>query len=134
MNSEITKGDFLASVSSNGEVYTAGAGKTATTCPLDMRFFPFDHHKCEIEFANWLYTFNEIRLFNLTRDLDLQYLSINSQWHVKGAYMEVRLIDNTNGTGGYELVVITVCKYSLRTPIVSRLRLLYFLFLVNERK
>ena len=115
MNSEITKGDFLASVSSNGEVYTAGAGQTATICTLRMTFFPFDHHKCEIHFNNWMYSSNELKLFNLTSDLDLQHLSINSQWHVKRAYMDVRVkvFNDGSGTGEYEFVVVTICKYQL---------------------
>ena len=115
MNSEITKGDFLASVSSNGEVYTAGAGQTATICSLRMTFFPFDHHKCEIRFSNWLYTSKELKLFNLTSDLDLKYLSINSQWHVKRAYMDVRanVFEEEFGIEEYEFVVVTICKYQL---------------------
>ena len=36
-----------------------------STCPIDVRFFPFDHQTCAMKFASWTFAANEVRL-NLT--------------------------------------------------------------------
>ena len=36
-----------------------------STCPIDVRYFPFDQQTCKMKFASWTYTANEVEYYCL---------------------------------------------------------------------
>ena len=87
LQSGLNSGDYLADVTSEGLVDLTTAGETITSCPIDMRYFPFDCHKCQLSITNWVYPSKLVQLNNASHELDLSFYNENSQWKVTSTAM-----------------------------------------------
>ena len=72
--------DFRVHVKHDGHITWAFGGNLATTCELDMTYYPFDRQHCKIELENWSY---DGRHVNLTYKHD--YIDVDN-YHVSGLW------------------------------------------------
>lgn len=71
---------FRAMVYPDGSVSYFTAGRTTTSCILDMTFFPFDVQACYIHVDSWTYTAVKVHLVNITQQLNTRFYRQNGQW------------------------------------------------------
>ena len=72
--------DFRVDLHHTGRVLWSFGGNFATTCTLDMTYYPFDIQKCDIVIDNWAYTSDAVDLVNSTSDVHMQDFSVNGEW------------------------------------------------------
>lgn len=59
-------------------------GKFSTACPLDVRYYPFDHQNCTVVFANWHYTKDQVNLSIAEHIIQMDAYETNAEWYVIG--------------------------------------------------
>ena len=58
--------DFRVYINYTGKVTWSFGGNLATTCDLDMTYFPLDTQTCYLRIENWAYTGYQVKLTNKT--------------------------------------------------------------------
>lgn len=80
-------GKIMLYVRSDGVVNWSPPFRTATSCPIDHRYFPYDEHFCKVQMGSWTYPSGELSL-NIAYDKHpeeamIQKFSIeNPQWEI----------------------------------------------------
>ncbi|CAJ0578672.1 unnamed protein product, partial [Mesorhabditis spiculigera] len=89
-DSQYTKSVMSTDVVVNfmGNVTYATAGIFKSSCPLDVRFYPFDHQNCTLKFASWAYDGTKIDLHLPTRIGDKSNYMISTEWELKEIWAE----------------------------------------------
>ena len=64
---------FRVIINHNGKVIWMFGGVIATTCYLDLTYFPFDLQKCDLMFENWAYKNDTVDLYNTHHAAYTQY-------------------------------------------------------------
>ncbi|KAK0418598.1 hypothetical protein QR680_013661 [Steinernema hermaphroditum] len=66
-----------------GNVTWSAAGIFKSSCPLDVRYYPFDFQNCLLKFASWAYDGTKIDIV-LDSDMgDQQNYMTSTEWHLK---------------------------------------------------
>ena len=81
--------DFRIELYSTGRIIWSFGGNFATTCQLDITYFPFDKQKCSIEIKNWSYTQMAVNLFSMTDTIDTDDMYPNGEWNVRRTGVDV---------------------------------------------
>ncbi|MFH4973495.1 hypothetical protein AB6A40_000204 [Gnathostoma spinigerum] len=55
-----------------------------SSCPLDVRFYPFDYQNCTLKFASWAYDITKIDVFLTSDQGGETYFIPSSEWHLNG--------------------------------------------------
>ena len=63
-------------------------GVFATTCDIDITYFPFDEQDCPIEIGAWSYKSSRMNLTNTTSTMETQEYKVNGEWDI-----EVRVVE-----------------------------------------
>ena len=72
--------DFRVDVKHTGRVLWQFGGNFATSCTLDMTYYPFDIQKCDLVVENWAYSMDMVNLINASPTMHLQDFSVNGEW------------------------------------------------------
>ena len=63
----------------------AFGGNFATTCTLDITYYPYDNQVCSLIIENWMYTTDAVDLVNKTPEVSMHNYSPNGEWDVDGS-------------------------------------------------
>ena len=74
--------DFRVDIKHTGRIIWSFGGNFATSCTLDMTYYPFDMQKCGIEVENWSYTREAVNLIKRTEDVHLADYEVNGEWNL----------------------------------------------------
>ena len=85
-----------------GMVFWIPGFKWITSCKLDLYYFPFDEQWCEVQFVNWNYGAEEMKLVigapNNVPNVSLDYYVPNGEWTLKdtktGTYTKLEALAN----------------------------------------
>ena len=110
-------------VSSNGKVHWEPGGVFATTCDIDITFFPFDIQACPIEIGAWSYKSSQMNLTNVNTIIETKGLKPNGEWKLKSTL------------ASWKEVVLPCCpdiKYSkvVFTMVLSRRYMFYIMNII----
>lgn len=109
-------------ISHDGKVTNSFTAVYKATCrEMDMTNFPFDAHKCYLDFASWTYSGNELDIFETSLSHDLpasMKLIAHSEWDIE--------ITNTEKLVEYECCPNETYP-TLRINIALKRKPLYFL-------
>jgi len=78
----------LASVDYEGNVFWPPPTKFRSTCPVDVKYFPFDDQTCNLKLSSWMYDGTKLNVTNLTSNIDLENYVPNGEWEL----LEARLV------------------------------------------
>jgi hypothetical protein len=67
-------------VKHTGRVLWEFGGNFATSCTLDMTYYPFDSQSCEIVVDNWAYSKDAVDLINASSIVTTTDMSANGEW------------------------------------------------------
>lgn len=70
-NDEVMK-YFRVELRHTGKVLFVPGGKISTSCPLNMRYFPFDYQTCMLKVSMWVHTCKEAKVYTIRSDVDLE--------------------------------------------------------------
>ena len=70
-------------ISSNGNVHWEPGGVFATTCDIDISYFPLDEQACPIEIGAWAYKSSRMNLTNSISRVEMQEFKKNGEWHMR---------------------------------------------------
>ncbi|CAJ0943318.1 unnamed protein product, partial [Mesorhabditis belari] len=89
-DSQYTKSVMSTDVVVNfmGNVTYATAGIFKSSCPLDVRFYPFDHQNCTLKFASWAYDGTKIDIHLPTKIGDKNNYMISTEWELVEIWAE----------------------------------------------
>ena len=63
---------------------------TSSTCPIRIKYFPFDNQTCRLSFGSWLHTTNDLVFVPCEKTCaNMQYLKPNNEWALDQIYGEV---------------------------------------------
>ena len=83
--------DFRVEVQDTGQILWSYGGNFATSCTLDMTYYPFDTQSCNITIDNWAYTKDLVDLINATSTVIEQEFLPNGEWDL----IDSEVITNT---------------------------------------
>lgn len=68
-------------INANGIVVWSPFFNWVTSCDIDAFYFPFDNHRCRVEFMNWIYKVNLVN-FTITPNasVDTSLLKKSADW------------------------------------------------------
>ena len=72
----------------DGEITWSFGGNLATTCALDMTYYPFDRQKCTLELENWSYDGSHVNLVYKHDHIDLDNYQQNGLWLLEKTSVE----------------------------------------------
>lgn len=72
-------------VNGNGKVMWVPPAQFTVLCALNLKYWPFDQQECEMKFASWTYSGNQIDLQIMNNDTEahLDLLILNSEWELE---------------------------------------------------
>ncbi|CAF1348277.1 unnamed protein product [Rotaria magnacalcarata] len=79
-------------VSFEGTVTWLSTGIFKSSCPIDVRYFPFDEQNCTLKFASWTYDSARIDLSQKTNTGDLSNFMANSEWEIIGLHVKKNIV------------------------------------------
>lgn len=56
-------------------------------CKINVKFFPFDHQVCDLEFGSWTYNGHYIDINPLSKQLNFSQLVENPGWHIVDVFV-----------------------------------------------
>ncbi|XP_045183477.2 neuronal acetylcholine receptor subunit alpha-5-like [Mercenaria mercenaria] len=65
-----------------------------TSCEVEMTYFPFDVHTCELQFTPWSYT--SVKLTSFSDTVGLESYSTNALWEILETSVEKRKVANVD--------------------------------------
>lgn len=68
----------------DGKMSWVPLGIYISTCPMDIRWFPFDEQLCIMKFGSWTYDGSKINLTKKWDYVDKETYSPNGEWDVMG--------------------------------------------------
>merc|ERR1719495_784034 len=77
----------LASIDHTGDVFWPPPTKFRSTCPVDVKYFPFDDQTCNLKLSSWMYDGTKLNVMNRTTNIDLENYVPNGEWEL----LEARL-------------------------------------------
>ena len=83
--------DFRVEINSNGRILWTFGGNFATSCTLDMTYYPFDKQTCNMIIGNWAYTNDSVRLTSLTTQVTKQVITIRSHYKLYTASVHTKV-------------------------------------------
>uniref|UniRef100_A0A0N4ZEX3 DRB sensitivity-inducing factor large subunit n=1 Tax=Parastrongyloides trichosuri TaxID=131310 RepID=A0A0N4ZEX3_PARTI len=69
-------------VNYQGNVTWISAGILKSSCPLDVRYYPFDSQSCYLKFASWAYDGTKINILLNNESSDQSYYITSTEWHL----------------------------------------------------
>jgi len=71
---------------SDGTVSQTPPGIFTSTCPIDIKWFPFDEQECKMQFGSWTYdgTKIDLQLLDGLSAGSLDGYSTNGEWDLLG--------------------------------------------------
>ncbi len=72
----------------NGQVHWEPGGIFATTCELDITYFPFDKQQCHIKVGAWAYYSQRMNITNSTSKLVMHEYAVNGEWEILDTTVE----------------------------------------------
>ncbi|CAH1262416.1 CHRNA7 [Branchiostoma lanceolatum] len=72
-------------VTNEGRVAWRQPGLFSSACAVDVSEFPYDKQICKLAFSSWLYSGDDLDLFNISASMDLVAFMQNDQFEVTGA-------------------------------------------------
>jgi len=77
----------LAAIDHTGNVFWPPPTKFRSTCPVDVKYFPFDDQTCNLKLSSWMYDGTKLNVLNRTSNIDLENYVPNGEWEL----LEARL-------------------------------------------
>ena len=76
--------DYRLKISNNGSALFAPGFKWTTSCPVNLKYFPYDTQVCNVSFINWVYlsTYLNYSLTFSQSEVDLNYYTENGVWNL----------------------------------------------------
>lgn len=71
------------SIHHSGEVLWEPGGTLRTTCEMSINAYPFDHQTCDIVFANWQYTKDQVNLTSNQSKINMETYTENGEWEIE---------------------------------------------------
>ncbi|XP_071489583.1 neuronal acetylcholine receptor subunit alpha-10-like [Diadema antillarum] len=81
-----------AIISYNGSVFWQAPAIFKSSCKLEVSYFPFDQHRCNIKFGPWAYLGNEVVMKKVSDTGDFSQMSSNGQWELLDMPVEEHLV------------------------------------------
>ncbi|XP_023322147.1 acetylcholine receptor subunit alpha-1-A [Eurytemora carolleeae] len=78
----------LAAIDHAGNVFWPPPTKFRSTCPVDVKYFPFDDQTCNLKLSSWMYDGTKLNVMNRTSNIDLENYVPNGEWEL----LEARLV------------------------------------------
>uniref|UniRef100_A0A0N4UE37 Neur_chan_LBD domain-containing protein n=1 Tax=Dracunculus medinensis TaxID=318479 RepID=A0A0N4UE37_DRAME len=69
-------------VTFRGDISWAVAGIFKSSCPLDVRYYPFDYQNCVLKFASWAYDGTKIDILLTSEKGDATNFISSTEWHL----------------------------------------------------
>ncbi|KHN75680.1 Ligand-gated ion channel 4 [Toxocara canis] len=69
-------------VNFQGNVSWSAAGIFKSSCPLDVRYYPFDYQNCVLKFASWAYDGTKIDIILNSEKGDETNFMTSTEWHL----------------------------------------------------
>jgi len=91
------------------------------TCQLNLAMWPYDSQECHIEIGTWTYTGLELRIFNMSENMDTNYVKLNGEWELSATRVEPSVVYYNSSSVG------AIPYYGLKFYITLRRRAGYFL-------
>lgn len=76
--------DYSAIISSDGSVALMYPVAIETTCPINVRYFPWDEQVCPLKFGSWSYDGASVDIVNATAYGDISEYAENGEWNLVG--------------------------------------------------
>ncbi|XP_063727421.1 neuronal acetylcholine receptor subunit alpha-7-like [Symsagittifera roscoffensis] len=103
-----------------GEVKWNSPSMRHVSCPIRVKFFPYDRQKCKLDLVSWTYTSDKLRLTTKTQaGFDLSSTHDSGEWSVKNTTFKESLVYYEKSNASH---------YHLQFRIVIERRPLYYLF------
>lgn len=74
---------FRASIHHSGKVLWEPGGTFRTICEVSINAYPFDHQTCDIVFANWQYTKDQVNLTSNQSKVNMETYTENGEWEIE---------------------------------------------------
>ena len=63
----------LAAIDHAGNVFWPPPTKFRSTCPVDVKYFPFDDQTCNLKLSSWMYDGTKVRSFHSFTELKITF-------------------------------------------------------------
>nr|XP_006817448.1 PREDICTED: neuronal acetylcholine receptor subunit alpha-6-like [Saccoglossus kowalevskii] len=97
-----------ALVKYDGKIYVEEARILKTMCRMDMTYFPYDIHRCNIKFGSWSYT-EDLLTMKIGNDIDFHDFMKNGEWEL----LDVSSHTNPHEVTNYDGKTFTDVVFSL---------------------
>lgn len=67
----------------SGEILWEPGGTFKTTCEMGINAYPFDHQTCDIVFASWQYTQDQVNLTTIQDTISMETYAENGEWEIE---------------------------------------------------
>lgn len=81
-------------IDSDGQVRWVPHGVYISSCPIDIRWFPFDTQLCTLKFGSWAYNTAKLNLTSRSNTIDLNTYQVNGEWEIIGEKYSVNHMFN----------------------------------------
>lgn len=71
---------------SDGVVQWTPGLRWATSCEMDLYYFPFDTQVCSVHFMNWMYRAEFAQFIALSDSVDLTLVAENQEWQIMDTF------------------------------------------------
>ncbi|KAL7672130.1 hypothetical protein ACOME3_007024 [Neoechinorhynchus agilis] len=104
------KRDLRVVVYSDGSILYVPSTVLQSVCYVDTLLFPYDQHKCDLNFRSWVYDTNKLDLHLKFNSVDMTDYTTSNEWTIKDVPAKRSFVtvneDNRNQT--YVMVTYTV--------------------------
>ena len=79
--------DYRISIYYNGSVTFSPGFKWTTSCPVNLKYFPYDTQVCNVSFVNWVYLayYLNFTLVDNQSEVDLSFYTGNGEWSLQSS-------------------------------------------------
>ena len=71
-------------MSSDGKCSWIPLGLYISSCPIDIKWFPFDDQFCKMKFGSWSYDASKINMTKMDDSVDLSNYQESGEWDLIG--------------------------------------------------
>ncbi len=76
-------------LSSTGDIFWIPVGVFVSTCPINIKWVPFDDQLCQLRFGSWTYVGSKLNLTSTMEPIDTSSYQLNGEWHLLGGYISL---------------------------------------------